>query len=72
MTNAPKAFAAALCVAIPVAAQSIANAAPAADDALVQRGAYLAKVGDCVACHSAQGGKAFGGGLPMKTQVGEI
>jgi mono/diheme cytochrome c family protein len=72
MTNALKAFAAALCVAIPVAAQSIANAAPAADDALVQRGAYLAKVGDCVACHSAPRGKPFAGGLPMTTPVGAI
>jgi mono/diheme cytochrome c family protein len=70
MAYALKVFTAALCVAIPVAAQSIAT--PAADDALVQRGAYLAKVGDCVACHSAPRGKPFAGGLPMITPVGTI
>ena len=39
----------------------------AADDArgLVARGDYLARAGDCVACHTAMGGKAFVGGLAM-------
>lgn len=41
-------------------------------DALVARGAYLAKVGDCIACHSAPKGKPFAGGLPMVTPVGKI
>ncbi len=39
--------------------------------ALVARGAYLAKVGDCVACHSAPKGKPFAGGLPMTTPMGQ-
>ena len=45
-------------------------AAPA--DAIVVRGEYLARAGDCVACHSAPGGRAFAGGLPMGTPLGTI
>lgn len=39
---------------------------------LISRGAYLAKVSDCVACHSAPGGKPFAGGLAMTTPMGKI
>src|SRR5476651_995818 len=42
------------------------------DGTLIARGAYLAKVGDCVACHSAPKGKPFAGGLPMDTPMGRI
>ena len=35
------------------------------DSALVQRGAYLAVAGDCVACHSTAKGQPFAGGLKM-------
>jgi mono/diheme cytochrome c family protein len=38
----------------------------------VARGEYLARAGDCVACHSAPGGKAFTGGLKMGTPLGTI
>ena len=38
----------------------------------VARGEYLARAGDCVACHSAPGGKAFAGGLKMGTPLGAI
>lgn len=55
-----------------VSAQTTPGAAPSADDALIQRGAYLAKVGDCMACHTAQGGKPFAGGLPLPTPIGTI
>ncbi|WP_109482808.1 cytochrome c [Paraburkholderia sp. C35] len=44
----------------------------AADDALVKRGEYLAKAGDCIACHSAPHGKPFAGGLQMMTPMGAI
>ena len=39
---------------------------------LIQRGEYLAKMGDCIACHTyaAKKGKAFAGGLPIKTPFG--
>jgi mono/diheme cytochrome c family protein len=36
------------------------------------RGEYLARAGDCVACHSVPGGQAFAGGLKMGTPLGLI
>jgi alcohol dehydrogenase (quinone), cytochrome c subunit len=36
------------------------------------KGEYLARAGDCVACHSIPGGKAFAGGLRMGTPMGAI
>lgn len=38
----------------------------------VQRGAYLARAGDCIACHTAPGGKPFVGGLRMNMPIGTI
>lgn len=38
----------------------------------LQRGQYLATAGDCVACHTAPGGKPFAGGLPVPTPIGTI
>lgn len=40
----------------------------------IKRGEYLAKAGDCIACHSNQssGGKPFAGGLPMQTPFGNL
>lgn len=45
-----------------------------ADDATqsVTDGEYLARAGDCVACHTAKGGKPFAGGLRMPTPLGDI
>ncbi|WP_314916217.1 cytochrome c [Pseudomonas helleri] len=40
--------------------------------ALIKHGEYLARAGDCVACHTAKGGKPFAGGLPMETPIGTI
>lgn len=40
--------------------------------ALIERGQYLARAGDCVACHSAAGKPAYAGGLAMKSGVGTI
>jgi mono/diheme cytochrome c family protein len=36
------------------------------------KGEYLARAGDCIACHSVKGGKAFAGGLRMGTPMGVI
>jgi len=36
------------------------------------KGEYLARAGDCIACHSVRGGKAFAGGLRMGTPMGVI
>lgn len=38
----------------------------------VQRGKYLARAGDCIACHTKHDGPAFAGGLPMVTPFGTI
>ncbi|ULN67113.1 c-type cytochrome [Vibrio gigantis] len=38
----------------------------------VERGVYLAYAGDCVACHSAEGGEPFAGGLPFVTPFGTV
>jgi mono/diheme cytochrome c family protein len=50
----------------------IAFAAETADAALVKEGEYLAKAGDCVACHSDPGGKPFAGGRAMPTPFGTL
>lgn len=42
------------------------------DPALVARGAYLAIVGDCAACHTAQGGQPYAGGRALPTPFGEV
>jgi alcohol dehydrogenase (quinone), cytochrome c subunit len=51
------------------------GAAPAFADAAAapnNRGEYLARAGDCVACHSVAGGKPFAGGLKMGSPLGAI
>ncbi|WP_253207324.1 c-type cytochrome [Verticiella alkaliphila] len=41
------------------------------DDAdLIARGAYVAKLGNCVTCHTAAGGAAYAGGRPVPTPFG--
>jgi mono/diheme cytochrome c family protein len=42
------------------------------DQALVTRGEYLAKLGDCGACHSIPGKPPFSGGLKMGLPIGAI
>ncbi|MFW7268316.1 c-type cytochrome [Gluconacetobacter sp. Hr-1-5] len=61
-------------VALSVAAL-LANAARAQDAPAatgIEHGRYLAIAGDCVACHTAPGGKPFAGGLDLKTPFGVI
>jgi hypothetical protein len=43
------------------------GAGVAIDPALIERGRYLAEVGDCVACHTAKGGTPMAGGLALET-----
>lgn len=52
------------CAASPLHAQQAQTPA--------NQGEYLARAGDCVACHSVKGGKAFAGGLKMGTPMGAI
>jgi mono/diheme cytochrome c family protein len=39
---------------------------------LVERGAYLARAADCVACHTTPGGKEYAGGLGFKLPFGTL
>jgi mono/diheme cytochrome c family protein len=47
-------------------------AAQAADKQLIERGKYLARAADCVACHSIEGGAEYAGGLPLESPFGTI
>ncbi|MET3131504.1 mono/diheme cytochrome c family protein [Oxalobacteraceae bacterium GrIS 1.11] len=38
----------------------------------VARGAYLAKAGDCMACHTSRGGAAYAGGRALQTPFGSV
>jgi len=53
-------------------ADSAVSAARLQDPALVARGAYLARVGDCASCHTAQGGAPYAGGRRLPTPFGDI
>ena len=46
--------------------------ARAADPAVIARGEYLARAGDCIACHTVPAGKLFGGGRGMETPFGTL
>jgi mono/diheme cytochrome c family protein len=47
-------------------------AAWAATPANIARGAYLARAGDCVACHTARGGVPYAGGRALETPFGRL
>jgi mono/diheme cytochrome c family protein len=49
-----------------------AQQANAQDAAPIAKGEYLARAGDCIACHTAREGEIFAGGLPMKTPFGTL
>lgn len=42
------------------------------DPALIEKGEYIARTADCIACHTILGGEDFAGGLPMLTPLGAI
>ena len=48
------------------------NLPEVADPALIARGKYIAEVGDCVACHTSQGGVPMTGGRPLETPFGVL
>ncbi|MCA6112076.1 cytochrome c [Bradyrhizobium cenepequi] len=51
---------------------AIAQQNPTTNAELLKKGEYLARAGDCIACHTAREGKTFAGGLPMKTPFGTL
>ena len=49
------------------------QAQPVADRAAqLERGAYLARAGDCMACHTARGGQPYAGGRAIATPFGAV
>jgi mono/diheme cytochrome c family protein len=50
---------------------AVSDARPAEAE-LVARGAYLARAGDCMACHTARGGASYAGGRAILTPFGAI
>ncbi len=40
--------------------------------ALLAKGEYLARAGDCIACHTNPGGALFAGGFAMPTPFGTL
>lgn len=49
-----------------------ATLAQPADPALIERGEYLTRAADCLACHVTDGGKPYAGGLPVKMPFGTL
>lgn len=47
-------------------------AGPESRASLVERGQYVARLGDCVACHTSPKGAPMAGGLELKTPFGTI
>ena len=69
----PRPAAAALMVAFLAALSASARAGNDGQDfSQIERGRYLAIAGDCVSCHTAEGGAAFAGGRPIETPFGTI
>ncbi|RYF88131.1 MAG: c-type cytochrome, partial [Caulobacteraceae bacterium] len=50
--------------------EPLSLAAPRAD--LVSRGAYLARAGNCIGCHTTAGGAAYAGGRGIATPFGTV
>ena len=57
----------------PLGAAAAANAmsAPSASEQIA-RGAYLARAGNCIGCHTVQGGAAYAGGRGVPTPFGTV
>ncbi|UGX98141.1 cytochrome c [Bradyrhizobium barranii subsp. barranii] len=57
-----------------LALAALTTAAQAQDKSsdVIARGEYLARAGDCTACHTAAEGRLFAGGRPMPTPFGTI
>jgi mono/diheme cytochrome c family protein len=51
---------------------SRSSADHAATQANIARGAYLARAGDCMACHTARGGVPYAGGRALDTPFGRL
>lgn len=55
-----------------LAAVALGSATASVDGALIERGRYLAQLGDCVACHTAPKGPPMAGGRALETPFGKL
>jgi mono/diheme cytochrome c family protein len=53
-------------------APKLISKAELGDPKLIERGAYLAKAGNCAGCHTAPGQAEFGGGRGLETPFGTV
>ncbi|MEN5279699.1 c-type cytochrome [Serratia marcescens] len=67
-----KGFTPTLSVLLLLAAGAVKAADAPPSTARIEHGEYLARAGDCAACHTAPGGAPFAGGLKMTTPIGAI
>ena len=51
---------------------AVATTQPSATTQTIVRGEYLARAGDCIACHATPGGKQLAGGRAMATPFGSL
>jgi mono/diheme cytochrome c family protein len=65
-------LAAALAARLHAPALPAVSAAPVATPAQLQRGADLARAGNCMACHTARGGSPYAGGRRIETPFGVV
>ena len=59
-------------LALALAAPAAAALAQGQDFSVIERGRYLTTMGDCIACHTAPGGKPFAGGREIETPFGAM
>ncbi len=52
--------------------EPVAGVSQAPSQDSVERGAYLARAGNCMACHTSRGGQAFAGGREIQTPFGVL
>ncbi|WP_204355344.1 c-type cytochrome [Roseovarius amoyensis] len=57
---------------IPPASRDLANLSAQDRFEMEQQGEYVARAGDCVACHKSSDGLSLAGGTPMETPVGTV
>ena len=61
-----------LLLLLPLLAPSAAQSRRQGVNDIVKRGEYLARAGDCIACHTAPEGRTFAGGRAMPTPFGTL
>ena len=57
---------------LPAKTTGLIAAAVGPASALIAQGAYLARAGNCISCHTAKGGAPFAGGRSIKTPFGTV